>query len=131
MPSVSLYRAQKFAKVTATTNHKFPEVADYRHFMFAVHADAVTTGSVRVKASFTQDIPDFSLAASSTNSWEYVAIRELSSGTLLAGATGAAVSASTIHKNYEAELNGAYHVAFEVTFTSGDGISVNAFLRND
>lgn len=125
------YKTYKFAKVATTTTHKIPETADYRHFMFAVHASATTTGSVRVKASFEQDCPDFTAASSADNSWEYVAVRELSSGTLIAGATGAAVSASTINKNYEAEINGAYHIALETTITSGDGLAVNAFLRND
>lgn len=126
-----LYKTYVFPKVAATTTYKIPETADYRHFMFAVHADASTTGSVRMKISFEQEIPDFAAASTASNSWEYIAIRELSSGTLIAGGTGAVVSLSTIAKNYEAETNGAYHVALEVTVTAGDGLAVNAFLRND
>lgn len=125
------YKPFKFAKVAATTTHVIPYTADYRHFMFAVHASITTTGSVKVKVSYEEECPDFGAASSADNSWEYVAIRELSTGNLIAGATGAAVSASTINKNYEAEVNGACHIAFETTITSGDGLAVNAFLRND
>lgn len=128
---MAFYKTYKFPKVSVTTHTTISETADYRHFMFAVHASASTTGSVRMKISFEQEIPDFNQVSSSDNSWEYVAIRELSSGSLIAGTTGAAVSLSTINKNYEAEINGAYHIAFETTITAGDGLAVNAFLRND
>lgn len=127
----SSYRKQKFASVASTTHHTISETADYRHFMFAVHSAGTTTGSVRVKVSFEEDCPDFNAASTLDNSWEYVAVRELSSGNLIAGATGAAVSASTINKNYEAEVNGACHIAFEVTVASGAGLGLNVFLRND
>lgn len=125
------YKTYKFPKVAATTTQTISETADYRHFMFSVHASDTTTGSVRMKISFEQEIPDFTAPSTADNSWEYVAIRELGTGTLIAGATGSTVSASTINKNYEAETNGAYHIAFETTITSGDGLAINAFLRND
>ena len=126
----SIYQSHKFAPVATTTTEVIANTADFQHFMFTVHSVGTTTGSVRFKASFTEDVPNFEAAASATNSWEYVAIRELSSGNLIAGATGAAVSASTINKNYEAELNGAHHIAFEIT-VSGGQLGVNAFLRNN
>ena len=103
----------------------------FRHFVFSVHADATTTATIRIKGSTSQEAPDFSASASSTNDWGYIAFRELETADLKAGSTGIALSAATLHKIYEVECNALTHVAFDVSSFSGDGVSITALIQED
>lgn len=118
-------------KFTTAGVHTLPNTGDIRHFIISVHADASTTATIRVKGSAIEAPPDFSAASTSSNDWDYLAIRELATANLIAGATGATVSASTIHKLYEVECNGLNHFGIDVSSISGDGITVNVFLKQE
>lgn len=128
---MSFYNHYQIEKQTGAGNVIIPNVADSQHIIIAVHADATTTATIKFQGSAQQAVPAFGSAASSTNSWAYIAFRDLGTASLTAGATGFTISAGTHHKLYELECNGLTHVAIELSSVSGDGVSFVVFPRND
>lgn len=125
------YQHYQIEKQTGAGTVIIPNVADSRHLIIAVHADANTTATIKFQGSAQEAVPAFGSAASSSNSWAYVAFRNLGTASLVAGATGIVISNTTHHQIYEIEANGLAHLGIELTSVSGDGVSFSVFPRND
>lgn len=128
---MSFYQNYKIEKQTEAGVITIPAVADSQHLIIAVHADANTTATIKFQGSAQEAVPAFGSAASSSNSWAYVAFRNLGTASLVAGATGVTISNTTHHQLYEVEANGLTHLGIELTSVSGDGVSFIVFPRND
>lgn len=126
-----MFYQRTLPKFTEAGAQSLSYVNGFRHFVFSLHADASTSATVRIKGSASEACPDFEAASTSTNDWGYVAFRELETADLKAGATGVAITTTTLHKIYEVECNGLAHIAFDVSSITGDGITVNAFVQED
>jgi len=126
-----MYTHTKTAKQTADGVVTIPNVADARHIIVAVHADATTTATLKFVGSAQEAVPAFGSASASTNDWAYIAARDLSTASLTAGATGVTISATTHHKLYELEVNGLTHAGIELSSVSGDGVTFIIFPRSD
>lgn len=118
-------------KITVAGAYKLPDISDYRHIVFSIHADASTTATIRVKGSAMKAVPDFGSASSASNDWGYIAFRELETADLKAGSTGVSITTTTIHKVYEVECNALTHAAIDVSSISGDGVTVHILLKED
>ena len=125
-----MFTQRKLTEFTADGVQSISYTAGFQDFIFSIHADATTTATIRIKGSASEECPDFSAAASSTNDWGYISFRELETADLKAGSTGVVLSAGTLHKIYEVECNGLTHVAFDVSSFSGDGVTINTFIQS-
>lgn len=128
---MSTFQYLSFDKVSEDGVITIPNTADFRHFIIAVHADVSTTATIKVQGSAQEAAPDFGEASASDNDWAYIAIRDLGTANLIAGATGISISATTHHKLYEVEANGLTHLGIELSSVSGDGVAFKVFPRND
>lgn len=128
---MSFYNHYVIEKQTGAGNVTIPNVADTQHLVIAVHADATTTATIKFQGAAQEAAPNFGAAASSTNSWAYVAFRNLGTASLTAGATGITISSGTHHQLYEIESNALTHLGIELSSVSGDGVSFIIFPRND
>jgi hypothetical protein len=88
------------------------DVSEFRHCIVAVHGAGSTDGDIgfvgSIGKSATDDAcPDFSAAATATNSWTYIDIVGLINGTSVDGsATSIAFTGSATHTMWEVNING-------------------------
>lgn len=94
-------------------------VADFRHVTLQV-AMANFTGTVKFAISDADTMPDFDSAASASNPWSYVQVKDLIDNSSVNGGTGVAGVAATSVANYEVNTNSHRWVCAIVTaFTDG------------
>lgn len=118
-------------KQTADGVVAISHVRDSRHIVFSVHADVSTTATIKAVGSAQRDAVDFADPSASDNDWGYIGFRDLSTASLISGATGITISAGTHHKLYEVESNVLEHFGLELSSVSGDGVSFNIVVKDD
>ena len=80
-------------------------VDGFRHIQLELISDETTNDFiVKIAASDQEDAPNFNEAASETNRWGYVQIKNLADGSSVNGATGETVSGA-INKLFEVNVN--------------------------
>lgn len=100
--------ATGFAKAT-------PEmVENYDHVALVLAGSGTAGGTIKVQASLQQDKPDFSAAASPTNLWEYIQVKDLITNSAIDGATGVVFSADGV-KHLEVNTFGIRWINLEVS----------------
>jgi len=61
---------------------------------------------MKIQISYQIAKPDFSAAASPTNQWAYIQIKDLATNTAINGATGIVATGTDIAADYEVNTNG-------------------------
>lgn len=87
-------------------------------------------GSVGKSVAAIDDCPDFSAAQSSTNSWDYVEVIDLQSGTAINGDTGIAVATDDDNRTLEANINGLDWLNAIISGWSEGEVTVKVKLYN-
>lgn len=83
-----------------------PQLVDgFRHVMLQL-AMVGFTGTVQFAISNADTVPDFGAAASASNPWSYVAVKDLIDNSSKAGGTGVSGTVTTSVANYEVNTNG-------------------------
>lgn len=99
-------------------------VANSRHLVVAVDTANTATLVVKIKGSISDALPDFTAAASPTNQWAYLQLKDLNDGSTIGGSTGVTATGADIHKMFEVNTNGVRHVCAEVSGHSGGDATV-------
>lgn len=68
----------------------------------------------RVKASISQDKPDFTAARSATNRWEYILVKDYQDGASINGDVGLVFSGTDDNRLVELNTNGLKWMCFQV-----------------
>jgi len=98
---------------TGTGNHTFtiqgaqnPCFVDgFRHIELELDSNEATNAfTVKIAVSDQEEMPNFNSAASETNRWSYVQLKDLADGSSVNGATGIVV-AGAIHRLFELNTN--------------------------
>lgn len=90
-PKLGLYRILDNATVVTTPVLKgVPvNVEHYRNICFQLYSSGSANFTVKFAISFSRECPDFGAAASATNVWSYVQVKDLQApGTGINGSTG-------------------------------------------
>lgn len=130
---------------TGTGTHTFTmhdigrniEVSDFRHCIAAIHGansaniDIGFVGSIG-KSATDDGCPDFSAAASDTNSWAYIETIGLINGTAVDGAANAISQTGTAkHELHEININGLKWLNIIMSGWSAGDVTVFCKLFND
>jgi len=82
----------------------YVDISDYKNITLSVYTSGTTTATIKFAVSNALKAPDFTLAASVTNVYDYVQISPINSqltADKLSGSTGIALSGADIIKMYE------------------------------
>lgn len=108
-------------------------VDDFRNVIVAVSVTGFT-GTVKFQGSIKAkqgERVDFSAAATSSNPWDYVQVKELQNDSAVAGDTGVAFSAITGVTLYEVNVNALKWFGVEVSGHAGGTVSVDVFCTGN
>lgn len=90
---------------TFTLQGKNIMVQDWRHVQLNCFTANSASFTIKVQASDQEDV-NFSAAASSTNRWAYIQLKDLLAAATTDGSTGIAPVGTDFAKNYEVNVNG-------------------------
>jgi hypothetical protein len=103
-----------------TLQAKKMNVADYRNIILELNTTDSAAVTIKVKGSSSKEAPNFSNAASPTNIWSYVQIKNINNGDSINGSTGIALTGTDINGQYEINTNGLSWVTLELSdFSAG------------
>lgn len=100
---------------------KAPGVSGHRHLILSVTGATSTVATLKIKGAIGDSI-DFGSAASASNPWDYIQIKNLNTGTTVNGDTGATVNAGTTL--YEINTNSLDFVGAELSVISAGAVTV-------
>lgn len=113
------------------------DVSDFRHCIVAVHGNGSTdidigfVGSIG-KSPTDDGCPDFSATQAYNNSWDYIEIYDLKTGTAIdGGATQIAQTGTAKHFLYEVNINGLKWLNILMSGWAAGGVTVLVRLFND
>jgi len=74
--------------VSATGASNAYPIADFQHIMITLSTDNSANATIKFVGSFQDTQPDFSAAASDTNRWTYVQVKDYQDNSSINGNTG-------------------------------------------
>ncbi len=104
-------------------------VKTFRHLFLEVSTSGTATLTANVKVAYQEDV-DFSLAASPTNRWSYVQIRDLIDDSSTDGDTGIVYAGTDAVRLYELNTNGVIRVGVDVSAWTKGNLDVKLFRVN-
>ena len=116
------------AKGTTGTTVPY-RIGSFRNQVFAVYGAGSITGTLKVKVSGQEAMPDFTAAISATNMWNYadIALSD-NAGAVTDGDTGVTFSGTAGCRHFEINQNSYTWCALEIPSISGLGAAVTAHL---
>jgi len=90
-------------------------VADLRNLVLAIHTAGSANLTVKVAGSIQQEAPDFDAAASPTNAWDYIQIKDLEDASSIDGDVGLALAGTDDQRIFEVNTNHLRWVTVIVT----------------
>ena len=115
---------------TFTVIGKKIEVKGFQHIEIGAFTANSFSATIKVQISNQSDV-NFAAAASSTNRWSYVQIKDLITNTAIDGGTGITSSGTDITKNYEINTNGQFWISAQVTSFTAGNINLMVSAAND
>ena len=109
------------------------QVSDFKNIQLELFTSGNANLTVKIQGSLRgpNNQPDFSIAASSTNRWDYLAVWDLNPSTLIPGSTGIAVTGTDIVKNLLVNVDGIVWLNCVVTAHAAGTVSANAVVYNN
>ena len=94
-------------------------VGDYRHLELTLLGIGGADGTVKVKGSMQDTMPNFAAASTSTNKWAYVELKDLADGSTIDGDTGIVVT-TNVTRQFEVNTNMLRWICPDITtYTAG------------
>ena len=115
---------------TFTVNGKQILVKGLQHVELGAYTSNSFSATVQVQISDQSDVV-FTSAASATNRWSYVQIKDLITNTAIDGGTGITSSGTDLTKTYEVNTNGQYWISAQFTAYSAGNINLMVTAIND
>lgn len=106
------------------------EVESFRHVLLEL-AQVGFTGTIKFVCSNADTPPAFGSAASATNPWDYVAVKDMIDNSSVAGGTGITGTATTSIKNLELNTNGVKWVGAIISGYSAGSVTLKAKGYNE
>ena len=114
---------------------------DYRNAVISVITAGTATVTLGIAGSIGKsvsaesgghgDTPNFGIASSRTDPWQFVQVINLDTGVAVNGATGIVVAGTDVNASYEVNINLLkYLCIFPVSYTQGS-ININVQLRDN
>lgn len=118
------------AKAAASTGTTI-NVASYRHITLAVSTTSSANMTFKIQGSISDTAPNFSTSSSGTNHWDYVELKELSSGESILGSVGVPLTGTDVVKLYEVNTNGLKWLTSTITSYTAGALTIRAVLFTD
>ena len=97
------------------------DVKDFKDLLLQVSGENSADLRVRVQASLSDEAPDFTAAASSTNHWDYISVFDIQDGILTTGDTGIVFSGTDDFRNVIINTDAATFINCQVdNYVAGD-----------
>lgn len=112
-------------------------VDDFRHCILSLDGDSNANMTVKFQGSTGKsvddpdDAPDFSAAQARDNSWDYIEVYDLESGSAIDGDTGVAQAGTNDHRMFEVNINGISWLNAIITAYSAGNTTITIKLYND
>jgi hypothetical protein len=106
-------------------------VRDFRHNVVAVDFSSTPTMTIKFQGSNQLAAPDFNAAQAATNSWDYIEVVDLESGSAIDGDTGVACAGTADHRVFELNTNGINWVSVIITSWTAGLLKVSLTSYND
>ena len=116
---------------TLAPKSKYAYCDDFRNVVLAIDTGVTSTLTVKLVGSIQDTPPDFAAPQSPTNQWDYVQMLDLDTSTEVDGNVGIPLAAATLHKMYEANINGVRWLAAILPAGTAGDITVKARLFNE
>ncbi len=113
------------AKATAATGAE-QLVENFRHVALTLASSGNANFTIKFQISNSKDAPNFAGARSITNRWEYVAFKDLNTGTGVEGDTGISFTGTDDVRMLEVNTNGQRWLCATITARSAGAISLYA-----
>ena len=114
---------KKILDAKAATGYGTPEmVENYDHVALVLAGSGTAGGTIKVQASLQEAKPDFTAAASPTNLWTYIQVKNLITNSAVDGDTGVVFSGDGI-VHAEVNTNGIRWVNVQVSAYSAGAFS--------
>lgn len=106
-------------------------IGDYKHNVLHLTFSSTPTMTVKVQGGIPDSAPNFNVAQSITNKWDYVEVIDLQDGAAIDGDTGIACTGTADNRILEINVNGLTWATVSVTaFTAGKlGISIKSYRQ--
>lgn len=112
------------AKATTGIGSAKP-VSDLMHMAFQLSSQTSANFTIKFQGSLAETMPDFAAAATATNPWAYISIKDDTlDGTVIAGATGLAYTGTDLVKIIELIPTGLTWVNAVITAISAGSVNV-------
>ena len=116
---------------TGTATGKALDVGSFGNVLFKVATSGTATLTVQFKVSISETKPDFSSAASRTNPWTYVQVKNRDTDAALNGATGVVFTGADAVYLVSMNTNRVRWVCPCVTAYTQGTVDVDAFCANN
>ena len=114
-PSMKTFRLHQVLKAAVATGYGTPElVENFDHVSLAVAGSNSAGGTLKIQASLQDAMPDFTAAASPTNLWTYIQVRDLITDSAVDGGTGVVFSGDGV-KHLEVNTFGVRWINVQVS----------------
>jgi hypothetical protein len=99
-------------------------VEDFIHYILAMNTASSANLTVKVQGSIADVEPTWANAASPTNQWDYVQMKDLEDGSSVDGDTGFAPAGTDDQRMFEVNVNGLKWLNVIVTARSAGNVTV-------
>lgn len=118
------------SKAATWSTVAFP-VSDRQHVFLTKSSSGTSNYTIKVQVSNSYNAPDFSAAASKTNVWSYVQIKELITNTAIDWATGFTEAGADAVRTFEINTNGQRWLGATITAYSAGSIDLILTAKNN
>jgi len=117
-PAITSLDAGTGAHTYTLTGNVF-KVYDYRHIDLMAFSSGNFNGTVKIQISNQEDV-NFNNAASKTNRWSYVQLKDLIDASTVNGSVGVTSAGTDISKTYEININSVKYLSANYSaYTTG------------
>ena len=99
-------------------------VGDFRHAIITMNTASSANLTAKVQGAISETAPNFAAAASATNAWDYVQMKDLEDGSTVDGDTGFAPAGTDDQRLFEVNINALQWLTVNVTARSAGSITV-------
>lgn len=120
-----------FSAKAATFDSQAYLVQDFRHIALMIATASSANLTIQVKGSFQDTIPDFSSAASASNQWDYVQVKDLEDASSLDGDVGIVYAGTDAVRQFEVNVNALKWVGVSITARAAGSATATIQPYND
>lgn len=109
----------------ATANSPFCAI-DRQHVVLTLASSGSANFTIKIKGSTQDTPPDFSVAATVTNRWEHMQLKDLQDGSTITGSTGISFAGADAVRMLEVNINRVKWISATITARSAGAITLTA-----